>query len=224
VGVFQQPVNRPYDLNLANSILCGMKELIHAQVGYENYNVPNQAEALGNYGENNKAIMPAVVLEIGFHTNANDAAALQDPAFRDAAMKGVEKGFRLHAKGKTCEPFKITSIPNVTIPRPGSKVVPVNFKGFPFFPVTLTIENVTCPVGHTCTGGAVSYPEWQPSPLRFTFSCNGSSDSTTTSRWRSYLTDEDGVKTNAVEHTLTCTPASGAAAKAEPSASVGPAS
>ena len=216
--------HRPYDLALANNILCGMKELIHAQEAYSNFNVANQAEVSNQYGENNYALMPAVVLELGFHTNAGDAAALQDPVFRDAAVKGVEKGFRLQAEDKTCEPFEITSIPDVTIPRPGAMDVPVNFKGFPFFPVTLTVENVVCPAGNTCTGGTIIYAEQQDSPLYFQFSCEGSSDSTDTSRWRSYLTDADDVKTNTVEHGLTCLPTSGAVANGKPSVGVGPAS
>src|SRR3546814_10202652 len=93
-----------------------MKELIHVQAAYKNFNVANQAVVAGNYGENNRARMPSVVLEVGFHTNSSDAAALKDPAFREAAMKGVEKGLRLKAEGKTCEPFKIASIPNVSGP------------------------------------------------------------------------------------------------------------
>src|SRR3546814_2540627 len=58
--------NRPYDLELANNILCGMKELIHVQAAYKNFNVANQAVIAGNYGENNRARMPSVVLEVGF--------------------------------------------------------------------------------------------------------------------------------------------------------------
>src|SRR3546814_19784037 len=52
--------NRPYDLELANNILCGMKELIHVQAAYKNFNVANQAVVAGNYGENNRARMTSV--------------------------------------------------------------------------------------------------------------------------------------------------------------------
>jgi hypothetical protein len=50
---------------------------------------------------------------------------LKDPVFVDAAMKGVEKGFRLHAEGKACKPFNITSIPDVTLPRRDCRNTPV---------------------------------------------------------------------------------------------------
>ena len=214
--------NRPYDLALANNVLCRMMELIHAQGTYENFKVEDQARVDPGYGENNRAEMPAMVLEVAFHTNASDAAALQDPVFVDAAMKGVEKGFRLQAEGKTCEPFEITGIPDVTIPRPGAITVPVNFQGFPFFPVTLTVEIVTCPVG-TCNGGTVVYSEQQDSPFQFQFSCTGSTGTTDIYHWRSYLTDADGVKTNVVAHDLICTPTVGITAMGMPSAGVGPA-
>jgi hypothetical protein len=197
--------NRAEDLALANSVLCGMKELIHAQDAYQTFSVANQAQPSGQYGENTLAHMPAVVLEVAFHTNPSDAAALQDPVFVDAAMKGVEKGFRLHAEGKVCKPFKITSIPDVTIPYPGTTVIPVNFDGFPYFPVTMTIENVFCPPDNDCTGGTAVFSVEQESPLSIEVSCSGTSETTDVSRWRTHLTDADGVKTNAFEHQLTCT-------------------
>src|SRR3546814_1917069 len=89
--------------------------------------------------------MPSVVLEVGFHTNSSDAAALKDPAFREAAMKGVEKGLRLKAEGKTCEPFKIASIPNVSGPHNTDIPAEIHYKGYPQFPVEQKTENVGCP-------------------------------------------------------------------------------
>lgn len=197
--------NRAEDLALANNVLCGMKELIHTQDAYQTFRVANQAVPRDDLGENTLARMPAVVLEVAFHTNPGDAAALKDPVFVDAAMKGVEKGFRLQAKGKTCKPFKITSIPDVTIPYPSTTVIPVNFEGFPYFPVTMTIENVFCPPDNDCTGGTAVFSEEQDSPLSIEVSCSGTSDTTDVSRWSTHLTDADGVKTNAFEHQLTCT-------------------
>src|SRR3546814_6416663 len=93
--------NRPYDLELAKNILCGMKELIHVQAAYKNFNVANQAVVAGKYGENNRARMPSVVLEVGFHNNSSDEDELKAPAFRDDAMQGVENGLRFKAEGKT---------------------------------------------------------------------------------------------------------------------------
>src|SRR3546814_13439199 len=112
-----------------------MKELIHVQAAYKNFNVANQAVVAGNYGENNRARMPSVVLEVGFHTNSSAAAALKDPAFREAAMTGVEKGLRLEAEGKTCEPFKIASIPNVSVLHNTAIPEELHFKVSPQFPM-----------------------------------------------------------------------------------------
>lgn len=212
--------NRSYDMALANNVLCGMNELIHAQDSYTGFKVDSQARQDDHYGENRLASMPAVVLEIAFHTNASDAAALKDPVFVDAAMKGVEKGFRLQAEGKVCKPFKITSIPDVTAQRPNSVNVPVNFEGFPYFPVTLTVEYTSCPAGETCTGGTVVHNTPEDSPFVFSFECSGSSSTPSTSGWRSYMTDADGVKTNAVAHSLTCLPNTGKAANGKPSMQV----
>jgi hypothetical protein len=213
-------MGRSYDLELANNVLCGMKELIHAKDAYKNFNVASQAQASGKYGENNKAVMPAMVLEVAFHTNPADATALQDPIFVNAAMKGVEKGFRLQVEGKTCTPFRITNIPDATIQRPNSKVITVAYKGFPYFPVTMTIDNLVCPDEDDCTGGTVQFSK---APLRIQLSCPGSSSTTDVSRWSTYLTDVDGVKTNAFEHEITCTPnAVATIGKGKPSISVGP--
>ena len=210
--------NRPEDLALANNVLCGMKELIHAQDSYKTFSVANQALPSGKYGENNQAEMPAMVLEVAFHTNPGDAAALQDPVFVNAAMKGVEKGFRLQAKGTVCKPFKITSIPDVTIQRPGSTTVAVNFEGFPFFPVVLTLEIIECPQGNTCSFSPKTYAAEQDSPIIFTYGCGGTSSTVDVARCRAQLTDADNVKTNTVEFEATCLPNSGTIGKAKPTA------
>ncbi len=138
---------------------------------------------------------------------------MKDPDFQQLAMKGVEKGYRLTKRSLACVPLTINSIPDVTGPRGGPKIpVDVDYAGFPQFPLTLSIENISCSSRY-CTGGAVTYSEEMPSPLQFTFSCNGSSSNNSTSTWSSTLTDADGVKTEPVEHQLTCTPSSSTVAK-----------
>ncbi len=47
------------------------------------------------YGETGYAKMPAVIIEVGFHTNALDAAAMTDPTFRTALARGVKNGLEL---------------------------------------------------------------------------------------------------------------------------------
>lgn len=57
-----------------------MKELIHAQEAYKDFYVATQPES-GNYGENTSAIMPSIIVEVAFHTNVSDAAALKITRF-----------------------------------------------------------------------------------------------------------------------------------------------
>ncbi|HEX5684188.1 MAG TPA: N-acetylmuramoyl-L-alanine amidase [Ideonella sp.] len=198
---------RTADQTLADNMLCYMGELIHAKEGYEEYTVPKSAGARDNLGENSLATMPSVIIEAGFHTNPTDAAALQDPVFRTAAMKGVEKGYRLTGEGKPCELFKVPKIADSTglqgVPIP----VKVPYKGYPEFAVTATVEIVSCPAGWTCTGGTVTYSEKTPSPLKYTFSCNVTSPQpAATFGLRTTLKDIDDVKTKPVDHNVTCTP------------------
>jgi N-acetylmuramoyl-L-alanine amidase len=44
------------------------------------------------YGESGFAKMPSVIIEVGFHTNSTDAAAMQETSFRNALARGVKNG------------------------------------------------------------------------------------------------------------------------------------
>ncbi|WDK30237.1 N-acetylmuramoyl-L-alanine amidase [Xanthomonas campestris] len=123
--------------NLADAIACSMKEIVNATPGYENYTVRSPATSSTEYGENREAVeVPAVIVESGFHTNPTDAVALRDTVFQEAAMKGVEKGYRVSSKGKSCVPQKITSVPKAVANLNGPKLqVPITFVGNPQFPV-----------------------------------------------------------------------------------------
>jgi hypothetical protein len=48
------------------------------------------------YGEINFAKMPAVILEVGFHTNPADSTALQQDSFRQAVAKGIRDGLKTY--------------------------------------------------------------------------------------------------------------------------------
>jgi N-acetylmuramoyl-L-alanine amidase len=191
---------------LGNNILCYMKELIQAKTTYANWTVQSGSIAQ-DHAENREAHMPSVIIEVGFHTNTDDAAALQDPVFLTASMKGAEKGYRLNAAGKTaCEPFKISSIPNVSGPQNTNIPANINYVGYPQFSVTRKTEIISCASGWSCSNYNGSYTSSVPSPLTFNFRCSvSSSKPTATFRWRTTLTDVDGVVTNSVEHTSTCT-------------------
>lgn len=83
---------RTEDKRLAENLLCGMRESIQALPEYRNYRV-RTVSMEGNYGENRLAEAPSALIEIGFHTNPQDAEALQDPAFQDATAHGMRKGY-----------------------------------------------------------------------------------------------------------------------------------
>lgn len=196
-------------LALASSIACYMKELIHARPGYQNWAM-RETRPSDQYAENTGS-MPSALVEIAFHTNPDDALALQDPRFRTASMKGVEKGYRMWREGNPCEPLTIVSVSNSTAPSGGGKAESaIVFRGFPRFPVTLRVEIVKCATGSTCTGDNSTYEKSQVSPLNWTFGCNGSADSPTrTHLVRSTLIDADGVTSNAMESNVVCTTATG---------------
>lgn len=198
---------RAADELLGNSILCYMKELIQANEPYENYTVPSQSIGAVNNGENTLATMSSVIVEVGFHSNPNDALALQDPEFRTAAMKGVEKGYRLNAEGNTnCEPFGITSIPNATGPQNMPIQHIVNYEGHPQFPVKAKMEFVSCQSGWTCNDFEVTFANDVPSPLIYNTTCTVSTPRPpATFRIRTTLIDADGVSAEPVEHSYTCT-------------------
>lgn len=200
---------RAADRLLGNSILCSMKEIIQAQDAYATFPIETNSRASTIYGENALAQMPAVLLELGFRTNPTDAAALLDSVFQTAAMKGVEKGYRLYREGTPCEPFEVTSIPDVSGPHNANIPAQVNYVGNPQFPVRRRTQIVSCATDWICSDYHQTYLDSVPSPLAFNFRCDASpSRPAATFRWRTTLTDADGVVTNAVEHNSTCTPTS----------------
>jgi N-acetylmuramoyl-L-alanine amidase len=147
--LIHQP-GRVEDRKLAESALCYMKEVIHATPGYESYPIGGVHE--DDNAETREAHMSTVIAEVGFHTNPEDQAALKDPNFQKAAMLGFEKGYRMYRLGKTCEPFAITSTPDIKAPSISSFNIVSNFTGNPTFPVTRTSKATSCPSGITCTG------------------------------------------------------------------------
>ncbi|WP_146093832.1 hypothetical protein [Xanthomonas arboricola] len=186
-----------------------MKEVINAAPGYEQWLV-RAAEASTEYGENTHAVeVPAVLVEVGFHSNPINATALLDSAFQDAAMRGIEKGYRLNRDGKTCAPQKITSVPNIVATVNGPQVdVPINFVGNPQFPVVRTREFLVCPSGWTCPKvESFTISAEQPSPIVGKWNCTGSRTiARTTFQVKTTLLDADGVK-NEFNSSFVCAPA-----------------
>ena len=84
---------------LGESILCHMKEAIHASPNYKQWAVESVTR-FTNTAETRVGTMPSVIVEVGYHTNLDDAAALHNATFRTVAMKGVEKGYRMYKEGR----------------------------------------------------------------------------------------------------------------------------
>lgn len=190
---------KPEDKALGDSILCGMREVIHAQPGYESFPVRAESVAEG-HGENRIGTMPSVIVETAYHSNPEDVAALQDPVFRSAAMKGVEKGYRLWATGKACETLALDPLADVQIPVRSSRVVPVAFKGNPQYPLVLELSVASC-VGGNCTPADEEFMG-PGRPVQLELLCNG--DGVGTVRWRTRLRDADGVVTEYQEFNQSC--------------------
>src|SRR2546427_10069814 len=85
--------------------------------------------------------MPSIIVETAYHSNPDDVAALQDPVFRAASMKGVEKGYRLWAEGKACAPLTGHPVADIDVPAGSSREVDVTFDGHPQFPIRLVTKN-----------------------------------------------------------------------------------
>jgi len=190
---------KPQDKPLADSVLCAMREVIRAQPGYEDFPI-RESSIAGAHGENRIGKMPSVIVETAYHSNPEDVAALQDPAFRSASMKGVEKGYRLWATGRSCETLALDPLPDVQIPVRSSLIVPVAFKGNPQYPVVLELGVASC-VGGNCTPSDEEFMD--PSrPVQLELLCNGSGAGTV--RWRTRLRDADGVVTEYQEFNQSC--------------------
>lgn len=122
--------NRPVDYARAQSMLCYMEEVIQAQDGYEDF-IVSPFPHTENLGENTLAQMTAVLVEVAFHSNPDDAAALLDPTFRLASMKGVEKGYRLHKEDRPCTHLGWVGITDGSAAHGDYVVTYATFEGFP---------------------------------------------------------------------------------------------
>lgn len=192
--------DKPADRPLADSVLCGMREVIRAQPGYENFPIRDAANE-GRHGENRIGSMPSVLVEIAYHSNAEDAAALQDPVFRVASMKGVEKGYRLFREGKACSPFLLNPIPDISLPAGTSQQITLPFEGHPQFPVTMEFTTANCSRPGACTPSKTIFVD-PTVPVTVKMRCAG--NLTGEARWSVVLRDADGVATAPVEFQHAC--------------------
>lgn len=83
---------RSEDQRLGHVLLCAMRDAVQRVPAYADYRVRVQP-SVGNYGENRLALAPSILVELGFHTHPQDAAALQDPLFQAAVADGLRQGY-----------------------------------------------------------------------------------------------------------------------------------
>ncbi|MBH1802633.1 N-acetylmuramoyl-L-alanine amidase [Stenotrophomonas maltophilia] len=198
----------PQSVQLSKNILCYMKEQINAVEKYADFTIrPNLVDG-SEKAEVREAQMPTALIEVAFHTNTEDAAALQDSEFRSAAMKGVEKGYRTFKKGETdCRPLTITNVPTVTGPHLTDIPYTLQFVGSPTYPLYLRSKVVTCPPGYQCSQNSTQYPfpGSTPGTLNAVARCtNAYPVSGSVIVLDRYLEDSDGVKSPMVRTSITC--------------------
>ena len=202
-------LNDPSSLQLSSNIICYMKEQIHTLEAYATYSVRPTPQEGNEKAEVREAAMPTALIELGFHTNMDDSAALRDSAFRIVAMRGVEKGYRTFKRGETdCRPLTITSAPPVTGPHFSQIPYSVEFTGTPTYPLYLRTKVVTCPPDYLCSQKSEQYVSAGPTPGKL----DGTAKCTVVRPVPGsvivvdrYLEDGDGVKSPVVRSQITCT-------------------
>ena len=188
---------------LAANIACSMKEVINSNTQYASWAATTQQPTTG-YGENNFANLPAVVVEVGFKDNANDAAAMADPVFQGLMAKGIEKGARLSRESKVCKPFKLLSAANIAGPYQTKPPVVVTFEGFPQYPIKVHAHVASCPPGG-CYDADFTINSTTDNKFTWGFGCNSSTSSpTVTYGVETTAVDADGVTVAAVASNVTC--------------------
>lgn len=192
--------DKPQDKALADSILCGMREIIRAQPGYRDFPI-RESSTSARHGENRIGKMPSVIVETAYHSNPDDVAALQDLVFRSASMKGVEKGYRLWAQGKACEPLTLHPLSDVEVPLQAVRELTVGFAGNPQYPLELEVAVADCDRPGYCTPwkGRFEDPD---APVKFEVSCSSTEPGSV--RWNVLLRDADDVVAAPVAFTQSC--------------------
>lgn len=206
---------RVADQELASNVLCYMKEAIQSVGNYSNWSVAGTPVGVTDKGENTHAQVPSIIVELGFHTNAEDALALQNDYFREAAVNGIAKGWHLNSQGVGCEPLKITSIPPLEATQNVEADWTVHFEGHPKFPLKVVGVFKTCPSGWTCSQFTKNVYSETTSPIHLTWNCGVSGSENpgvSTFQLETLLIDDDGVRAAPVAHTVVCSPPSSATA------------
>ncbi|MGF6711497.1 N-acetylmuramoyl-L-alanine amidase [Luteibacter sp. W1I16] len=195
---------RPADLKLAQLTLCSMKELIHTEPRFAGYTVPSQPSVNGKKGENSYAEVPSMIVEVGFHTNESDAAALQDPVFQKLSMKGVAKGMRLYRESASCALFAVQKLEPVTVSIGGDAWLPVTITGNPVYPVSIKATQLNCGKGRCRSKDKLVFSKGEADSYRFNHVCWRGDDEISPIRYAVEAKDADGVRTTPVFHGINC--------------------
>jgi hypothetical protein len=195
---------RMEDAKLASLVLCGMAELIHSVDAYAGYKVPSAPSFFDKHAETKLAIVPAVIVEVGFHTNQDDAKYLADPYFQNVAMRGAAKGYMLYRDDKACSPFAIDSDQAADVVVWGRGKLPIALSGNPDFPIKVLQQEVDC---ETCKPEQLSI--WDGPSIagfRIEHGCRPEDLDRSPIRYVVTAVDASGVKTNAATYTFNCVP------------------
>ncbi|MGO1072123.1 hypothetical protein [Lysobacter sp. CA199] len=143
---------------------------------------------------------------VGFDHDATDRACAMFPEFGPGDSQRTLCQAEKQAYIDNYKALRITSIPDVSGPQQVNIPAKIYYAGTPVFPVQRKTKNIQCASGWSCSSYDGSYPNSAPSPLTFNFKCTpGDPLPTAVFKWRTTLVDANGVVTNAVDHTSTCT-------------------
>lgn len=146
---------------------------------------------------------------VGFLHDASVGCAMYEHGLPGATQRTLCADER-QAHIDNYKALRITSIPNFSGPQQVSIPAKVFYAGAPVFPVQRKTKIIQCASGWTCNDYNGTYSTSAPSPLTFNFKCTPpTSMPTATFKWRTTLVDANGVVTNAVDHTSTCTKPAG---------------
>ncbi|MGF6710756.1 N-acetylmuramoyl-L-alanine amidase [Luteibacter sp. W1I16] len=190
-------VKSPESKHFAGLALCYMKESLSSNAFYANFPILSHASR-ENHAENRLADMASIIAELGFHTNKDDADAIQSDSFQVLTMRGLEKAYRMFKQGNGCVPFGAT-YSDVTVMSDSTAEASITFAGFPRFPVRLESVVAECPSGVMCWPLAGYFKE-PTAPLAISHSCLAKEPFTM--KWNVRFIDADGIsaRTTAVMH------------------------
>lgn len=194
---------RVNDFKLAQLTLCSMRESIHSDPRFVGYPVPLDPSTSDKKGENSFAHMPSMIVEVGFHTNPNDAKLLMDPDFQKLSMRGVAKGLRLFREGASCAPFTVQQQAPVTATLGRDAWMPVSLSGNPVYPVDIRSKQIHCEERKCRFKAKMVFSKQEADAYRFNHFC-WRGDEKAPVEFVVDAKDADGVLTPSVTYQVKC--------------------